>query len=99
VPEAGRVSETELVACATPTDRTKVKDCAFRSGNVLELHDTRFAVLLHEAQTGKLVAQTSLDVKADGECPTLKSFETPRQIEDADPKQALVEFARPLVEP
>ncbi len=92
------MSETELVACVTPAERSQVKDCPFRDGYVVELHDTRFEVSLHEAQTGKLVAQTRLDVKAS-ECPTGRMFQKQREIEDADPKPALVEFARPHVEP
>jgi len=98
LPESDRVSETELVACVTPAERRKAKDCSFRSGNVVELHDTRFDFSLHEAQTGRVLAQTRLDVKA-GECPASRMFQKQREIEDADPALAIVEFARPYVQP
>jgi hypothetical protein len=97
-PEWNEVAKTELVACVAPVTRTKARDCPFRSGNVAELHDTTYDVSLLAAQTGAVVTQARLEVKA-GECPTARTFKQPREIEDADYREAVVELVRPYVQP
>lgn len=96
------VEKTQLVACMTVKSRSKVKDCPFKMDDgatyVAELNNTVYDLTVYEAKTGKEVQKTTLDQKA-GECPTFKMFSKKVEIQDADYKEALTKFVKPLVQP
>jgi hypothetical protein len=92
----------ELVACVTAKSSTKVRECKFAAKkpvSQLDLEDTSYEMVVVEAQTGKQIAKTSVDLKADQGCPMVWMFKTDRDAKQADFSQALMGWAKTWVAP
>ena len=112
VPDAWQVpwqeaAKTELVACLTAVERKLIEKCSFKDKDdanksyTLEMYDTVYEIAIYETKTGKLVETTRLDLKAEDKCPMMHFFsggETTAK-KDAKFEQALLEFAKPHVQP
>lgn len=103
-------NDTELVVCLTITDRQLAQECLYAEDEnateadfTVNLYDTKYEAVLHNAETGEELSTTEFYAKNDRVCDdfvTLRedSEEVSRDV-DADPGSALVSFLEPWVLP
>ena len=94
------MTKNQLVACINVTERKEVKRCPFTDkGKKYQLfkYDTKYKVKVFEAQTGNLILEKDLSLKADKECLIVEIFFDAEKIEDAPYQQQMTELLKPLV--
>ena len=106
-PNSNALAGIDVVACATRTSDTFIKDCSGYQDkgeptqNVVKLHSATYKLSVHEATTGKELASTDL-AGNDTDCPLVASFDSDNDTEDYYPQPStdeVVAFIKPFAQP